>query len=135
MSHTVKINVANPHERSFERQSYLFCFGAYGSTYVLAYGGLEDALESAAEWLADNAPGHIIGHGSDHAKDLWREACAEVGIDPDDSDADDDLKCKAFEIAESDLTHTESGYLTSHEWAIVAENPSKATLIAIAKGR
>jgi len=39
---------------------WLFAFGAYGWTRVLVLGAdpsLEDALEIAADWLAENAPG------------------------------------------------------------------------------
>lgn len=136
----MKINVANPSEKSWTNRSFLFVFGAYGCTYVLAYGdSLDDALESAAEWLADNAPGHIMAHDSEELADLHREAltgvmaeelCEMAGIPCEKSycsDPDD----RAFEQATADLTYTESGYLTSYEWGIVRENPTRDELIRI----
>lgn len=133
-----RINIANPSERRWWPNSYLFSFGAYGSTYVLAYGSsLEDALEEAAAWLADNAPGHLMPFGGEEHTDLIKEACHERGIefDPDKccgviEESWDDI----LQEAEADLTYTESGFLTSYEWT-VHENPSKADLIALYRAR
>jgi len=131
-----KINVANPHDRAFYDNSYLFYlfyFGAYGLTVVLAYANsLEDALEEAAKWLADNAPGIFVE--VDYA-----EACTEAGLSwPPESEefhvAHEDEYLAAYERAETDLIYTEAGYIASWEWA-VEENPIKARLIQIARGR
>lgn len=135
-----KINVANPLARDMTRgtygrwQTYLFSFGAYGDTHVLTYGsGMDSALEEAAEWLADNAPGHLMAHDSEELSDLFTEAVQEFeeehGREPDDEE-----RCECFDKATTDLTYTEAGYLTSYEWT-VRENPSKADLIRLAKGR
>ena len=47
-----------------------FQFGAYGTKHVFvwagpAHRGIEDALEEAASWLADNAPGMFTDVGSE----------------------------------------------------------------------
>jgi 8-oxo-dGTP pyrophosphatase MutT (NUDIX family) len=76
---------------------------------------LEDALETAAGWLADNAPGLIMSPDDPELDVLYREACEELGEDPDSGEGPGD----AWEQATADLTYTESGYLTSYEWGIV----------------
>lgn len=120
-----KINIANPSERAFQRNSFLFWFGAYGSTYVLAYGAhLEDALESAVDWIVDNEPGHLM---DDEVQEAYERAIAE-GKDEEE----------AIEEAEMDMTgfgHSGMHYLASWEWGIVVESPTKSQLIEIYRGR
>lgn len=41
---------------------------------------------------------------------------------------------KILESAEADLTHTDSGFLTSYEWGISLEDPDAATLYAFITG-
>lgn len=128
---TRKINVANPNDRSMLRgrwgygwQSYLFAFGAYGDTLVLAYGcGLDSAFDEAVDWIAENAPGLLM---NDAVNEAYHEAI-KSGMSEND----------AREEAEMDMTcgGNAGDYIASWEWAIVAENPSKANLIAIHRGR
>lgn len=98
---------------------YLFGFGAYGWTRLLVWepDSLEEALEKAAEWLAQHAPGHIMEHGSDELQSLYKEAAEDLGyswpLDPDDEGWDE-----VDQEATADLTYTESGYLTSYEWSV-----------------
>ncbi len=88
---------------------YYFTFGAVGATHLLVWSayneGLEGALEEAAEWLAEEAPGHITS--DEEIRELIEEAEAE-GLDEE----------AAYEQATADLTYTESGYLTSYEWSV-----------------
>lgn len=89
---------------------YAFGFGAYGATRLLLWGkNIEDALEEAAGWLAQYAPGHITSE--EHVAQLM----AEVREDEGDPDMDDEA---AYEKATADLTYTESGHLTSYEWTV-----------------
>jgi hypothetical protein len=112
------IAIVNPSDYNFNRDTmplYLFSFGAYGDTRVYAWGchSLEDALEAAAEWLKDNAPG--VFHEPDYA-----EAASEIGA-PEDWDSDDNMDewgARVQEAAEVDLTYTESGYFASWEWHV-----------------
>lgn len=106
-----KIGIADDNIWACDKGVHVFGFGAYGSTYVLAYGCLEDALEDAAAWLADNAPGHLTK--PDYADPT-------ILLDPTiegemDADKRQELIC---ERAEADLTYTESGWLLSHEWTV-----------------
>lgn len=130
-----KINVAGCVDRS--ARAYLFAFGACGPTYVLAYAySLEDALEEAASWLADNAPGHIIKAWDEEHTALVREACEDAGLaypPPEGADLEADGYFAAQEDAEADLTYTEAGYLTSYEWFIVGEDMTPAEIKAFAK--
>jgi len=111
--------IANASDHSFKgdrTRLYLFRFGAYGDCYVYAWGndGFDDALEEAAGWLADNAPGHF------HEPD-YQEAADDLGY-PADWAEDSDMSGRVAEHAEADLTYTESGYLASWEWAANAVN-------------
>jgi len=87
-------------------------FGAHATTRLLVFArSLEDALEEAAGWLADFAPGHLSDLKSEY-EDALKEAREELGDGADEEAVQE----KAQEIAETDMTYTESGYLTGHEW-------------------
>ena len=120
-----KINVVNPNDKNWCRHSYLLWFGQCGATFLLVYSNdLDSALEDAADWLAENAPGHLVSH-EEHTE-LCKEACDDAGLTwPPPSDwCNDNAYVSAIESAEADLTYTESGYLTSYEWGIVREDPT-----------
>lgn len=124
------INVANASDKSWSRNSFLLWFGACGPTRVLVYAdGLDDALEIAADWLADNAPGHLVSN--DEHDQLCKEACedADLAWPPPNDWCESKEYTEAIESAEADLTYTESGWITSYEWGICAENPTKHELI------
>lgn len=120
----------------------VFSFGAYGYTYVAvpyAPSGfhpgvdIQDALEAAAGWLADHAPGMFTDVDMDAARDEMLadgELTAEEHADRDS----DEVDCKVHEHATADLTHTESGWLHSWEWTIVGEAMTRAELLAFARG-
>lgn len=109
------IVVANSSDYDWKKGGLkLFWFGAYGTTKVYAWGYWEDALEAAAEWLKENAPGHLSDPD-------YREAALELGEPLGDADvANVDGKWypseAAIELAETDMTYTESGWLTSYEF-------------------
>lgn len=92
---------------------FMFQFGAYGTTHVLAYGSLDDALEEAAGVLRERAPGHFV----------------DVELPDGYAAMDEDEQDAARNEAEADLTYTESGYLASWEWYLV-EMHSAAELLA-----
>jgi hypothetical protein len=101
---------------------WLLWFGAYGSTKVLAWGSLEDALEDAARVLHE-------GHFSDLSEE-YEYALAELvkgGADP----TDESVMQKAQETAETDMTYTERGYLASGEWGYSIENPTLADILEL----
>lgn len=158
MSRRNPIHIVNWTDRSSHRDAgsggygcpghhnrFLFSFGAYGTTHVMVFEtSLERALELAADWLADNAPGHIMLHGNGNDKydpeldALMAEACKKAGLQwpiPDTIDMSDcdamqpywDAEQKAY----ADLTYTERGYLTSYEWSMI-ENPDHATVLELA---
>lgn len=108
--------IVNPLDvrREGKNTVYVFQFGAVGTLWLAVLNqSFEDALEEAAGWLAEYAPGHL--HTDKEMQDLYNEALAELvseGKDPEDEETIQ----KAQEDAEADLTYTESGYLTSYEW-------------------
>lgn len=123
---TRKVNVANASDRRWRRHSYLLWFGACAPTFVLAYAdSLDDALEAAAEWLAEHAPGHLMEWGGDDHIDLIRGVCDERGLEYRPEFFVGMIEPpwgSVLDAAEADLTYTESGFLTSYEWGIVAED-------------
>ncbi len=125
------VNIVNPADRDTSRYSrtrrYVLWFGACGPTYIMCWArSLEAALETCADWLADNAPGLIMAHDSADLNELYAEARHEMGLSDDDPDTDD-----VYERATVDLTHTDSGYIPSDEWGIVFdEHASRADVKA-----
>lgn len=108
----------NPSERSaYMRNScFTFRFGAYGDTTVSVWAQadhLEDALELAAEWLAEHAPGLFT-------EPDYKAAAEDLGVDFASWSSGDLDDCNDYgrvtDAAEADLTYTESGYLNSWEW-------------------
>lgn len=105
---------ANPDETVFVGSLFTFHFGAYGDTEVCVYqrpDHLDDALETAADWLKDNAPGLFTEPDYNGARE--ERACECAGTD---TVCDD---CAAH--AEVDLNYTESGWLASWEWSVGEE--------------
>jgi hypothetical protein len=99
-------------------------FGAIGTTQLGVYAdSVEDALEIAAGWLAEYAPGHLTPFGSDDERELFNDAkrdlcCETLGVRSD-------LDCEDWEQAWQsridgpvDHTYTESGWLRSWEWRV-----------------
>ena len=104
----VKLNLAGDPWWSY-RGVWVFQFGAYGTTHVLAYGELENALEDTAAWLKDHAPGHLTEPDYVGARDELLSEGRTV-----DSLTDEEIA----QLAETGLTYTESGWLTSYEWTV-----------------
>lgn len=101
---------------------FILWFGACAPTYLMVWGDLENALETAADWLADNAPGLIMTHDSEELQELFDEAMAELYPEAESIDSLDSHQVDACqEKATADLTYTEAGYLTSYEWGIALD--------------
>jgi hypothetical protein len=103
-----------------------FQFGPYTGTNVFVWGGhLEDGLEIAAGWLAENAPGHIVDQ--DIVMGLIREALEEKGKTWAQWNkamaAGDEWAYGVEQEALADLTYTEAGYITSYEWWVNELHP------------
>lgn len=108
-------------EKCFNFQFSNGCGNMPGVTYVSVWArGVEDALELAAEWLADHAPGLFT-------EPDYADAAAELGVAVPFTGKDlgdlyrageDELAQKIEDVACADLTYTESGYLASWEWSV-----------------
>lgn len=92
-----RIEIANPSEKGFGTNAYLFRFGVVGTTSVLAYGySVDEALEEAAEYLVEcEYFGHITPHGED------------LGCDC----SDNPYECDSH-------TYTEAGWITDCYWRV-----------------
>lgn len=137
------LTIINPSDRDYTSHCYVLSFGAYSCTHLMVYASsLDDALEECAEWLADNAPGHIMlkGNGNDKRDPeldvLMADACKEAGLawpvpsSVEFNSADMQPYWDAEQDAYADLTECERGYLTSHEWTIALEDPSRSEIKA-----
>lgn len=123
--------IINPTDRDYYTHRYVLSFGAYACTHLMVYASsLDDALEECAEWVTDNAPGHIMAHDSDELVELFEEARAELFGDTQATELSDEQRWECEEQATADLTYTESGYITSYEWTITLEDPSRAEIKA-----
>ena len=113
------VKLVNP--SSGEAPAFVLQFGAYGWTRLALWGdSLEDCLDEAVDCIADNAPGLLC---DDQVAEAYNEAYADAianGIRPERAGI------LAQEEAEQDTTcaGNEGHYILSHEWAIVAEDPT-----------
>lgn len=97
-------------------QAHLLWFGRCSPIYVLVYSHtLEDALEDAAQWLADSKLWGLI---TPHSEPQSALCC----------DCTDPLECDSH-------TYTESGWLASEEWGIVGSPITRSELIAFHHAR
>lgn len=118
-----EVDAIPPGRWGYPPKLWLFQFGTVGTTNVAVWDGghlhLEGALEEAAGWLAENAPGHITSE--EEMAELYKEAADDLGVPwPPKGriDWDDKNTQKVTEQAEADMTYTESGWLTSYEWYV-----------------
>ena len=106
----------NPTDKDWTKHRYVLWFGAYGSTrLIVSANSLDDAIEEASGWLADNEPGHFH---TEYVNETYQE-CVGKGMSEEE----------AWEEATTDMTCLDQGrYLASWEWGIVAEDPSREDL-------
>lgn len=105
--------------RPDNRTRWLFRFGACGWTTVLVLGGyLEDALDEAIDWLADNAPGLLA---DESVKEEYDRLISEGKTEEE-----------AWEEAEQDTTSggNATHYVNSWEWT-VNKNPGRAAILGV----
>lgn len=122
-----EIILVNPENRDYTRyrgdkvrgNCFVLCFGAYGWTRLMVWEDhLEDALDTAVDWIADNAPGLLC---NDSVAEAYNEAIAS-GMTEE----------QAIEDAEIDVTRAGNAgdCISSSEWNISLENPSRSELVA-----
>jgi len=134
------LTIVNPSERDWKEHRFVLSFG-HSPIHLLVWGHLEDALEEAADWLCEHAPGlvHKKGNGADKRDplldELMAETCEELGLAwpiPDDIDWSDSDAMQPYWDAEqqafADLTECEDCYIGSDEWCITLEDPTRAEL-------
>lgn len=117
---TRKIVPVNGGDRDWTKHRYILSFGAYGDTLLMVWANsLDDALDECVDWIADNAPGLLA---DEQVTEAYNEAIA-AGMSEEDAQAE----------AETDTTSAGGygHYILSWEWAIVAEDPDRATILDI----
>jgi hypothetical protein len=123
------IRIANPSDKGFWKNTYIFAFGAYGWTRVLAYANsMDSALDECADWIEENAPGLMAdAEVAEEYNRLITEA-KENGEDVDSEEVQNRIR----EESEADTltAGNASHYFHSWEVNIVRENPTRDELIA-----
>lgn len=115
--HGRRVVLVNPENRDWTSNVYILCFGAYGWTRLMLWENhLEDALDTAVDWLAENSPGLLC---DEEVHEAYKQ-CVEDGMSEED----------AIAYAEEDTTQAGNcgNYLLSYEWGIVGENLSRDAL-------
>lgn len=116
------LTIINPNDRNWTRHRFVLSFGAHAPTHLMVYANsLDDALEECGEWLLEHEPGHF--HDPDYSGVATEKACTQCI--PNEVFCDD---CQ--QVAVTDMTYTESGWLLSWEWSITLEDPSRAEIKA-----
>lgn len=114
------IVIVNGSDRAWARHRYILAFGAYGWTRLMVWAnGIDSALDEAVDWIAKNAPGLLC---DDTVQYAYKFAIGE-GISEE----------RAQELAEQDTTCAGNAghYIASHEWFILAEDPTRAQVLEI----
>jgi len=123
---TRTIHVANPNDRNYQNNRFIFAFGAYGDTLVMAWGDFQDALDEAGDWLREHAPGILHTEEVNEAYNVAYDEAVADGMDEDDATE------HAQAESEMDMTPIgDSEWIASWEWTIVAENPTRSQILEI----
>jgi hypothetical protein len=117
MKNPRNFRAVNSSDRDWTRQRFVLWFGVCGSTHLLVWANhLEDALDEAIDWLADNAPGLLC---DEQVQEAYDRAISE-GKSEEDA------------YTESTVDVTTGGNFCNHimswEWGITLENPTRAQL-------
>jgi len=145
---TNAITPINSSDKSWTRHRYVLAFGAYGDTRLLVWANsLDDALDECVDWIADNAPGLLADDQvAEEYERLMSEGktCTRCWNGAYGDDVGECLDCKgegiislteeeAHEEATIDTTCAGNcgNYILSHEWMILAEDPDRATMLAL----
>jgi hypothetical protein len=121
---TNTLHLVNSGDSGWTRHTYVLAFGAYGWTRLFVWANnLQHALDEAIDWLVENAPGHIV---DDQLQEDY-EAFLADGLSEEE----------AQEKAEEDTTCGGNcgNRILSHEWSILAEDPTAEDLRAILGAR
>jgi hypothetical protein len=130
---TSEIRLVNPSQRDgwMRTYCYVFAFGAYGWTRLMVWGdSLDSALDEAIDWLVENEPGHIV---DEQVNEEYERLCEEYGP----LLLTDEVRQQLQEEAEQDTTCGGNcgNRILSHEWSILAEDPTAEDLRAILGSR
>lgn len=113
----ILVNATDSH---WTRNRYIFCFGAYGSTYLMVWAnGIECALDVAVDWIAEHKPGILC---NDEVK---AEFDRYIGLGMSEEDAQEEA------TEDTTCAGNASDYIRSSEWGIVHENPTRAQILAL----
>lgn len=126
------IRVANPSDKGFWKHTFVFAFGAYGWTKVLAYGdSMDSALDEAADWVEENAPGHMA---DDEVNEEYKRLIDEARNNNQDIE-DEDVIEQIRSEAEVDTLQAGNASHYFHSWEVnvVAENPTREELIELGR--
>lgn len=121
-----EIILVNPENRDYTRyrgndsrgSCFVLCFGAYGWTKLMVWeNNLQDALDTAVDWIAEHAPGLLCTN--------------EVNTAHNEAMASGMTEEEAWDSSEIDVTRAGNcgDCISSSEWGISLENPTRAELV------
>lgn len=112
----------NPSDKAWTEHRFVLSFGEHRETRLLVWANsLDDALDESVDWIADNAPGHLV---DDTVKERYEYLLKE---EPDLTD-----ECRwERATAETTCAGNNGHYIDSFEWDILAEDPSRAHMLAL----
>ena len=114
------IAIVNPTDRTMTNHRFILAIGAYGQRRLMVWANtLDDALDAAIDWLADHAPGHLA---DSQAEEAYLAAIAAGETEGD-----------ALVMFEEDVTRGGNcGHaILRFEWGVLAEDPTRAQILAI----
>lgn len=121
--------ILNKKSETDKETRFVLWAGIYGTfsqpTYFNFYGDLDDAMNAMVDWLAENKPGLLC---DDEVRKAYEEYIDEHKAEYED---EDELRDKATEYAETDVTRSESSYISSQNWGIALENPTRSQMIEL----
>ena len=116
--YTHPLVIVNRSDRSWTKSRFVLWFGQAGPyLYLMVWAnGIDSALDTCVDWLADNTPGLL----SDEIVNADYEKALAEGLD------EDEAASKA--IVDTTCAGNNGHYLMSDHWEIVFENPSRQQL-------
>lgn len=119
-TYTSAIVFVNATDADWTCHRYVLCFGSYGGTRLCVWANsLDDALDECVDWIEENAPGLLC---DERCEEEYKRCLAE-GMSEEE----------AIEQAEEGITRAgnHGGAILSHEWGVVAENPTRAQILEL----
>jgi hypothetical protein len=120
----------NDNDRTYKRNTFVLWAGHDSRGIVVYCDGFEDAFEEMMDYLSEYAPGRLA---NDEVREEYIRLERAFIAEHHGRQPDEDERCSLYEAAEVDTSSDGQGnHIASHEWGIIAENPSPEDLERLA---